>query len=242
MKRSSLTRFSGRAKAYARCRPQYPPEAIDAALDGLGDPSTLAIADVGAGTGISSRLFADRGARVIALEPNAEMRAAAEPHARVEWREGTADRSGLSDRSVDLAVACQAFHWFATPQVMHEFRRIARRAAMLQYERDERHAFTKAYGEIVRAYAQDDTEALRLRALETFAAFPDARVMRSTFTSRQPLDAQGVIGRAASSSYLPQSGAEAAALHAELHRAFERHRGADGVELATITFVLVADF
>ena len=136
---NSINRFDSRAQAYAEFRPSYPPEAIDSALDGLGDPLALTIADVGAGTGISARLFARRVAAVIAIEPNVRMRAAAEPHPRVQWREGTAEKTGLEDRSVDAVVACQAFHWFATLPAMLEFRRVARRrAALLQYERDER--------------------------------------------------------------------------------------------------------
>ena len=130
---NSINRFDSRAQAYAEFRPSYPPEAIDSALDGLGDPLALTIADVGAGTGISARLFARRVAAVIAIEPNVRMRAAAEPHPRVQWREGTAEKTGLEDRSVDAVVACQAFHWFATLPAMLEFRRVARRrAALLQ--------------------------------------------------------------------------------------------------------------
>jgi len=52
----STTRFSIRAEDYIKFRPTYPAAAIDAILQGLGDPATLLIADVGAGTGISSRV------------------------------------------------------------------------------------------------------------------------------------------------------------------------------------------
>lgn len=76
-------RFSDRADAYARFRPSYPASAIDAILAGLAPPATLEAADVGAGTGIASRLLGDRGVRVAAVEPNAAMRAAAAPHPRV---------------------------------------------------------------------------------------------------------------------------------------------------------------
>ena len=239
----STERFGDRAAAYVAYRPLYPDEAIDTVIAGMGDPGLLTIADIGAGTGISSRLFASRGARVIAIEPNADMREAAADHPNVEWQDGTGDDTGLNDASVDLAVACQAFHWFSTPFAMRELRRIARtRAAMMQYERDERDPFTKAYGDVVRAYARDDTEAMRLQAIAVFSRFPGARVARSAYTSAQTLDLDGVLGRASSSSYLPNTGDQAAALQRDLTAVFERFESDGKVEFSLVTFVLVADF
>lgn len=236
-------RFSSRATAYAAFRPSYPSSAIDAALYGLGDPQRLTIADVGAGTGISARLFADRGAKVIAIEPNAKMRGAAEAHDRVTWRDGTGEATGLPDASVDAIVACQAFHWFATHEALREFRRVARqRAAVLQYERDERDEFTRAYGDIVRAYATDDTEGLRRRALEFFGAFPNARRSSSEHPSRQQLDVETLVGRALSSSYLPSSGPESERLQTELRALFDRYQRDGRVHLVMVTYAFVADW
>lgn len=237
------SRFSTRAQAYAAFRPSYPASAIDVVLDGLGDPRALVIADIGSGTGISSRLFAERGAAVIAVEPNAQMRAAAQPHPNVRWHEGTAEQTGLQAGSVDLVVACQAFHWFANDAAMAEFRRIARhRAAMLQYERDERDAFTKAYSEIVRAYATDDTEMMRQVGLRVFAGFPNARVTRTEHRSSQTLDRDALLGRAASSSYLPSTGPAAERLQADLRDLFERFQRDGRVTLAMVTYAAVADW
>jgi 2-polyprenyl-3-methyl-5-hydroxy-6-metoxy-1,4-benzoquinol methylase len=70
-----LDRFSDRAADYVKYRPSYPMAAIDIILEGLGQ-TPLVAADIGAGTGISSRLLADRGVRVLAIDPNAAMRAA----------------------------------------------------------------------------------------------------------------------------------------------------------------------
>lgn len=237
-------RFGDRAATYAANRPVYPAAAIDAVLAGLGEPSRLVIADVGAGTGISARLYADRGAHVIAIEPNARMRAQAAAHPRVEWRDATAEATGLAGRSVDLIVACQAFHWFAAPAAFAEFRRVARgRAALLQYERDERDAFTKSYGDVVRFHATDDTDAQRRHdGLAAFSAFPDARVSRTVFPHSQRLQRTGLIGRAASSSYLPSGGPAADELHRDLHALFERYARRGMVTLAMETHVLVADW
>jgi SAM-dependent methyltransferase len=239
----STKRFSGRARAYAAFRPSYPSEAIDAVLAGLGDPRELTVADIGSGTGIASRLFAQRGAHVIAIEPNAEMRAAAAEDPGVEWRDATALETRLGSASVDLAVACQAFHWFATPAAMREMRRIARRrAAILQYERDERDPFTKAYGEVVRRYATDKTEAKRIEALAVFERFPNARVSRRAFGSAQRFDLEGILGRAASASYLPAGGAQADSLRRDLSLLVESFQRNGTVELAVTTFVLIADW
>ena len=80
-------RFSDRAEDYAKYRPSYPSEAIDSILEGLEAPERLIAADIGAGTGISSRLFAARGVKVIAIEPNAAMREAEITHPLVEFRQ-----------------------------------------------------------------------------------------------------------------------------------------------------------
>lgn len=235
----SVKRFDDAAVAYARHRPGYPSAAIDLVVAG----GIAEAADVGAGTGIASRQLAERGIRVIAVEPNAAMRAQAEPVAGIVWRDGTGEATGLDDASVDLAAAFQAFHWFATPAALREFRRIARtRAALVQYERDEADAATRAYGDIVRAYALDDTERKRLEALAFFAEFPGARVTRSAVPFVQRLDLAGLLGRAASTSYLPKDGDAAVALRSDLSGAFARHAAGNRFALAMTAHVIVADW
>jgi SAM-dependent methyltransferase len=240
----STERFGDRAVAYAAYRPSYPDEAIDAIFEGLGDPAQLLVADIGSGTGISARMLAERGANVVGIEPNAEMRNNARVAENVEYQEGTGEATGLATGSVDIAVACQAFHWFATPAALREFRRIARlRAVLVQYERDEpRNAFTKAYGDVVRAHATDDTEQMRMRSLAVFSNFPEARVTRHAFTASQELDLEGVIGRAASSSYLANTGPESVSLRRDLRSIFERNEQAGRVELFMVCFVITADW
>src|SRR2546427_12019482 len=98
-------RFSDRAEDYRRYRPDYPAAALNAILEGLGDPAELEAADVGAGTGIASRQLAAHGVRVLAVEPNAEMRAAAIPHPGIEWRGGRARGGGAAHAGAGV-LAC----------------------------------------------------------------------------------------------------------------------------------------
>ena len=151
--------------------------------------------------GISSRLLAERGASVLAIEPNQAMREAAEPHPRVEWIAGTAEWTGLDEASIDLVTAFQAFHWFDHAKALNEMVRILRpggRAAVVYNERDENDPFTAAYGDVVRAYRTDETERRRADALGVFAAFEGWRVRRRTEVRNvQPQDIEGRAGAGA---------------------------------------------
>lgn len=205
-----LSRFSDRATDYAKYRPSYPAAAIAAIFDGLGNPSELLAADIGAGTGISARLLAERGVRVLAIEPNAAMRQAATPHPLVEFRQATAEQTGLPDASVDLVISCQAFHWFDPKLSLPEFHRILKpsgRLALVWNERDESDAFTADYSHLIRKLSDDHPAEKRLNSVKpllTNLQFVHAR--RHTFASRQPFDLSGLIGRAQSVSYLPREG------------------------------------
>ena len=129
-----LSRFSDRVEDYIKYRPNYPKPAIDAILKDLASPSQLIAADIGAGTGISTRQLAERGVKVIAVEPNTAMRNAAidgTPKHNIEWRDGTAEETNLLDASVDLVTCFQAFHWFDPEPTLLEFRRILKESGRL---------------------------------------------------------------------------------------------------------------
>ncbi len=127
--RAPTTRFADRVRDYERARPSYPPDAVDAILEGL--PARPVCADIGAGTGIMTRLLAERGARVHAIEPNEQMRTAAERasrarHADIRWHDTTGEKTGLPDASVDLVVCAQSYHWLEPKAACREFVRVLR--------------------------------------------------------------------------------------------------------------------
>jgi hypothetical protein len=72
---NNVHRFDGRASEYARYRERYALEVLLPRLrEWCGLTSDWTVADVGAGTGMLSDVFMANGNRVVAVEPNAEMR------------------------------------------------------------------------------------------------------------------------------------------------------------------------
>lgn len=235
-------RFSDRAAEYVRYRPGYPAAALDALLDGLAPPDTLTAADIGAGTGISSRALAARGVNVIAVEPNRAMREAAEPHPRVSWCEGTAEATRLPDASVDLLLAAQSFHWFRVDEALAEFHRVIRpggRLALMWNTRDADDPMTREYIEAI--HAVNGEHPAERRDFESSALVESGRfgaVELLTFAHQQELDRDGLIGRATSASYVPREGKAYASLARLLAELFDRHRDERGrVTLRYVTQV-----
>ncbi len=221
-------RFSNRADDYAKYRPSYPPAAIDRMLQDLGQLDTLLAADIGAGTGISSRLLADRGVKVWAIEPNAAMRSAAISHPQVEFRVGTAEQTGLSDRSIDLITCFQAFHWFEPKATLQEFHRILKpggRVALIWNDRDREDAFTGAYSQALRQavdlryWERIDRKTSEAEALRLSSLFD--RYSTHTFINSHPLDQEGLVGIALSASYVPKTGAEHDQLIQDLQQLYD---------------------
>ncbi len=119
--------FSGRVKNYIKYRPAYPPELLTLLGGRCGLERKSVIADIGSGSGILTGMLLRHGNPVFAVEPNDEMRLAAEQllgrcrgFTSVRAR---AEATTLPDRSVDVITVGQAFHWFDRPAACTEFRR-----------------------------------------------------------------------------------------------------------------------
>src|SRR5690606_2382734 len=89
-----------------------------------------AVADIAAGTGIFTEQLARWGTQLFVVEPNASMRRFARTRLgafeNCVFVDGTAESTGLPDRSVDLVISAQAFHWFDLDKTKMEFQRIGR--------------------------------------------------------------------------------------------------------------------
>jgi ubiquinone/menaquinone biosynthesis C-methylase UbiE len=125
--RSSSAAFATVAESYERRRPTYPADVVKWLAGRLGLGAGATVVDVGAGTGKLTRDLVPTGARVIAVEPLAEMRrqlATAVPAAEV--LAGSAEELPLADDSADAVVAASAFHWFDPERALPEIHRVLR--------------------------------------------------------------------------------------------------------------------
>jgi SAM-dependent methyltransferase len=144
--------FGPAAELYDRVRPNYPLEALAWALDPLG-PGAWRIGDIGAGTGIMTRLIIAAGHQVVAVEPNVQMRKRlldTTPQATAV--DGSAESIPLPDASLDGAVAAQAYHWFNREQAHAELARAIRPGgvfAAIWNDRDDAEPWVHAYSRIV---------------------------------------------------------------------------------------------
>ncbi len=121
-------KFTGRAATYAAARPAYAPALFHylKAAEGVGPTSV--VGDIGAGTGIFSAQMLQLGCRVIAVEPNADMRRQAERLCadtdRLRLVDGRAEATGLAAQSLSFITVAQAFHWFQPVAFGLECRRL----------------------------------------------------------------------------------------------------------------------
>jgi SAM-dependent methyltransferase len=215
MESDPTKRFSSRVEDYIRYRPSYPAAVIPWLERECGLTPQSRIADIGSGTGILSRLFLDFGCQVFGVEPNADMRHAAERLLAGEPRfhsvDARAEAATLPDCSVDFVTAGQAFHWFDPPAARAEFRRILKPrgwVALIWNERLVTPGFLTEYEDLLQRLSTDygrvDHRQVGDEAIDKFFAHESWQT--ASFPNRQDFDWEGLRGRLLSSSYAPLPG------------------------------------
>ena len=235
------TRFSALVGNYVRHRPDYPSEALAWLQEQAPIPPGAVIADVGAGTGILSAALLDLGCVVHAVEPNHEMRQAAElllgELDQFHSIDGRAEETGLPSHSFDGITAGQAFHWFDIDATRAEFCRILKPGGWVALLWNTRLVnetpFLRDYEDLLLRYGTDYT-AVDHRNIDqaNFERFFGA-YQRKTFDHRQVVDYEGLRGRLLSTSYVPQEGhANHTPMLRELLRLFKNYQ-----EQGTVSFL-----
>ncbi|AKG53893.1 methyltransferase [Dehalogenimonas sp. WBC-2] len=208
-------RFSNRVENYVKYRPSYPQQYIGYLVNGIGFKPDSVIADIGAGTGILSKLLAAQVGTVLAVEPNADMRLAAAEYLKDTLNaviiDACAEDTGLLDASIDFITAGQAFHWFDLEGSQREFRRILRpggKVALVWNTRDIETPFGREYESLVKQTCLEylgsgggSSENLAYRMFFKNGGY-DYRV----FPNNRHVDLETLIGYSLSTSYAPVKG------------------------------------
>ncbi len=210
----SIERFSNRVENYVKYRPSYPKEVLDLFTAEMNLQKDSVIADIGAGTGISAKLFLENGNQVFGVEPNETMRKAAEEFLKdfsnFKSINGTAENTSLENESVDFIVAAQAFHWFDETKTRKEFKRILKDAGFVVLMWNERQldttAFLKDYESLLIEFGTD-YETVRHENItkETLQDFFQTDFRQAIFQNAQTMDFDGLRGRMLSASYIPSA-------------------------------------
>jgi SAM-dependent methyltransferase len=240
-------RFTGLAELYSAARPSYPDSAIDHIFKACSLNEQSIIADIGCGTGISSRLMAARNVNVIGLEPNDDMREQAEQldEDKLSYRKGDAENTNLSSASVQVVLAAQAFHWFKPQPAIAEFCRILSRPgwiALMWNERDSADPFTNEYGELLLSFPE--TKNVEMNRGKAGIPLLESKLVKdagvSYFKNSQQLDLNGLCQRAFSSSYAPKESPGKEVLQTGLEEIFARYQSGGTVFLRYETSVYIA--
>ena len=231
---SPTKRFSSRVDNYAKYRPAYPPGLVELLVRETGLQPDWPLADIGSGTGILTQLLLRNGNEVFAVEPNREMRAAAESVLSNEPRfksvDGTAENTTLPDCSVRGVLVAQAFHWFDGPKAVTEFRRILQSGgfiALIWNARDTSATpMMKEYERIVLTFGTSFAkQGKELVPVERLRELLGPRLRELKLRNHQNLEWDGLKGRLLSASYMPHEGqAGADEMLKQLRAAFDQHQ------------------
>lgn len=238
LEQDSTKRFSSRVRDYQRFRPGYPAAVIELLRHECALAQNTVVADIASGTGIFSRLLLEAGARVIGVEPNAEMRSAGDdflaeyPH--FESAQGTAEATGLPPQSVDLITAAQAAHWFDLEKARGEFLRILKPGGWLVLiwnDRRQTTPFAREYESLLVEFGTDYLEVRRLDENRNVGPlFGSSSFRKKVFPNSQEFDCAGLEGRLLSSSYAPRIGnPHHEPMLQKLRSLFERYQESDRV-------------
>ena len=229
----TVERFSNRVENYVKYRPDYPREIIAFLAENCGLTDDSVVADIGCGTGISTRMFLENGNPVFGVEPNAAMRDAAVKFLVTFPRfiplNGTSDQTALPDTSIDFVVAAQAFHWFDPEKARAEFYRILRPGGQIVLIWNERQLGTTPflidYEAFLVRFAYDYGSVRHENiAVKQLSDFFQKEYGSATFQNIQIFDFESLKGRMLSASYMPN---EADGIYEEmideLRIAFAKH-------------------
>jgi ubiquinone/menaquinone biosynthesis C-methylase UbiE len=251
---SYANRFTGKAADYAQYRERYAPDIVLPLLrEWCGLAPQWTVVDIGAGTGMVGDLFRANSNRVIAIEPNNEMRAAcatlheADPDFIVV--DGSAEKTGLADASVELIAVGRALHWFDEEAALGEFRRVLKPRGWVVIlacgRTEDGREENVAHKALMQTHAHRDVLLEPLlkvyRKLEPI--FAGGRFHHAEVSGEMTLDWNGLRGLTLSLSHAPMPGEPAfPAFEAQLRGYFDQFAHDGRITLTTRTWISAGQF
>jgi ubiquinone/menaquinone biosynthesis C-methylase UbiE len=240
--------FTGRVDDYERYRMRYPQQVIEILREHCGLQREDVVADVGAGTGMLAELFLESGNAVIAVEPNAEMRAACSrslsQYEGVRVVDATAEHTGLRDASVDMVAVGRAFHWFDRDRALAEFRRILKRGGWVVLVTNRRaqdgSEQAREYEAILMEHGLDYAEVRGgYRNWEGLKPYGDTDTFETKMAGEQALTLDEFLGQTQSLSVTPMPGhAKYEGMQRALKEFFAKWSGSGVLRLETVCSVV----
>jgi ubiquinone/menaquinone biosynthesis C-methylase UbiE len=224
--------FGSVAEAYDRGRPAYPAEAVA----WLAGGEAKVVLELGAGTGKLTRQLVDQGHAVFATEPDEAMLAVLRERVpEVSAKVATAEEIPANDRSVDVVVVAQAFHWFDHDVALAEIARVLKpggHVALVWNSRDERIPWVRRMGDILGREDLDTSSAQQLVHSGLFGFMEEA-----AFKHWQEVNRETVLDLARSrSSFATMDDAAREERLAELLAFYDDYgRGMDGMQIPYVT-------
>jgi len=221
--------FGSVAETYDRGRPSFPREAAE----WLAGSQPVTVVELGAGTGKLTEHLVSLGHDVHASDPDEAMLEVLRrrlPDVRTSV--SGAEEIPVPDRSVDVVVAAQCFHWFDHDRALPEIARVLKpggRLALVWNVRDERIPWVKRLGRIIGSQDQLANESAEPLVLSGLFGFVD----ESVFTFWQEINRDSIQDLVLSRSNVAvlDDDARAAKLDEVLAFYDEYGRGMDGMQL-----------
>ncbi|WP_374454440.1 class I SAM-dependent methyltransferase [Nocardioides sp.] len=224
--------FGPVAEAYDRGRPSYPAEAVA----WLAGGEAKVVLELAAGTGKLTRELVDQGHAVFATEPDEAMLEVLRDRVpEVSAKVATAEEIPANDRSVDVVVVAQAFHWFDHDVALAEIARVLKpggHVALVWNSRDERIPWVRRMGDILGRQDSNTSSSQHLVHSDVFGF-----VEETTFKHWQEVNRETVLDLARSrSSFAAMDDDERERHLAELLAFYDDYgRGMDGMQIPYVT-------
>jgi ubiquinone/menaquinone biosynthesis C-methylase UbiE len=229
MDTSSL--YDNRVEYYLKYRPGYPDQYVSDLIKLKILQKSDVIVDMGCGTGLLAEIFLRNRNKVIGIEPNLEMRQAAENYLKkylpisFKCLNGKAESSTLDPISVNHIVCGESFHWFETHSAIKEFQRILIPNGYLmifsnwEYKNTD---FAKQFNLIIQKH-QFESNVKPPPKIEWNQIFHNGKYEKIQYPMRKEMNFEQILGYALSLSRTPLPGDKAYEFFKnELKNAFNR--------------------